>query len=122
MPFFTKKQKEAYDQKMAELKLELEDLKHIVKTQELMRLRAENARLKEKEELINKIRFKLKSVSYLEEEDKILCKYEIPPILVSIDSERNPIKNDMFFAINKLQIISFDDMKKIQNVIDNLKK
>ena len=119
---FTKKTKEAYDNKIALLTHELEDLRQIVKTQELLRLRAENERLKEKEQLINKIRFKLKTVAYLEEDQVILVKYEIPNVKVPVDEEGNVKKNDLFYAINKLQLLSMEDMKKISAVVDNIKK
>lgn len=119
---FTKKQKEKYDNKIAELEHELNDLRQIVKTQELIRLRNENAKLKEKEQLISKIRFRLKDVAYLQEERIILVKYDIPFAKVPVNEEGNVQKNDFFYAINKLQLISLEDMKKISAVIDNIKK
>lgn len=118
---FTKKQKEQYDTEIARLKHEIEDLKEIVKTQELIKLRAENARLKEKEQLISKIKFKLRDVAFLDEERAILVKYQIPNVKVFVSPEGKVLKNDFFYAINKLQLISFDDMKKITAVIDNIK-
>ncbi len=118
---FTKKKEEALNSEIACLKHELAELKEIVKTQELIKLRAENARLKEIEQLVGKVRFKIKSVAYVEEENKILVKYEIPNIKVDLDSENNPIKNDFFYSVNKLQLIPFEDMKKIQVVISEIK-
>ena len=118
---FTKKQKQQYDNEIALLKHEIEDLRQIIKTQELIKLRAENAKLKEKEILIGKVRFKLKSVAYLENENFILVKYEIPPVKVPVDENGKVKNNDFFYAVNKLQMISFDDMKKISAVIDNIK-
>ena len=71
---FTKKTKEQYDNEIALLKHEIADLREIIKTQELIKLRAENQRLKEKEQLISKVKFKLQDVAYLQEEDAILVK------------------------------------------------
>ena len=119
---FTKKQKEKYDDKIASLEHEIEDLRQIIKTQELIKLRAENARLKEKEQLISKVKFKLKDVAYLSEEGIILVKYDMPFVKVPVSAEGKVLKNDLFYAINKLQLISFEDMKKISKVIDNIKK
>ena len=119
---FTKKQKQQYDNKMALLEHELEDLRQIIKTQELIKLRNENARLKEKEELISKIRFRLKDVAYLEEEGIVLVKYDIPFAKVPVNENGEILKNDFFYAINKLQLISLEDMKKISAVVDNIKK
>ena len=119
---FTKKQKEKYDNEIAKLRHEIAELTDIVKTQELIKLRAENARLKEKEELINKVKFKLKDVGYLEEEGMLLVKYTIPNVKVYINDKGELQKNDFFYAVNKLQMLSFDDMKKISEVINNIKK
>lgn len=120
--FISKKKKEQLDNEISALKHEIADLRQIIKTQELMHLRAENARLKEKEQLISKIRFKLKSVAYLEEEGIILAKYEIPPVKVRVNEAGEIVKNDFFYAINKLQLLSLEDLKKISVVVDNIKK
>lgn len=119
---FTKKTKAQYDNEIALLKHEIEDLRQIIKTQELLKLRAENQRLKEKEQLISKVKFNLQDVAYLQEEDAILVKYKVPFIKVFFDEKNEIIKNDMFYAINKLQLISFDDMKKIQTLINEIKE
>lgn len=119
--FFGKKEKEKYDNEIALLRHEVEDLRQIIKTQELIKLRNENALLKEKEQLINKIKFKLKDVGYIEEENAILVKYKIPDVKILVNEEGEPLKNDFFYAVNKLQLISFEDMKKISALIDNIK-
>ncbi len=119
---FTKKKEEKLKAEIATLSHELKELKEIVKTQELLRLRAENARLKEKEQLISNVRFRLKSVAYLEDENKILVKYDFPNIKIDLDNDNNPVKNDLFYSINMLQLISLDDMKRIQSVINEIKK
>ena len=119
---FGKKEREKYDNEIASLKHEIEDLRQIIKTQELMKLRAENARLKEKEQLISKVGFKLKNIAYLEEEGIILVRYEIPPVKVRVNENGEIQRNDFFYATNKLQLLSFSDLKKISAVVDNIKK
>lgn len=118
---FGKKEREKYDTEIARLKHEIEDLKQIIKTQELIKLREENARLKEKEQLISKIKFRLKDVAFLAEEGIVLVKYNIPNVKVPVSTEGKVLKNDFFYAVNKLQLIPFEDMKKISAVIDNIK-
>ena len=118
---FGKKEREKYDTEIARLKHEIEDLKQIIKTQELIKLREENARLKEKEQLISKIKFRLKDVAFLAEEGIVLVKYNIPNVKVLVSPEGKVLKNDFFYAVNKLQLIPFEDMKKISAVIDNIK-
>lgn len=119
---FTKKKEKELNDEISSLKHELTELRQIVKTQELMRLRAENTQLKEKDALASKVRFKLRSVAYCEETNSILVKYELPQISIRIDGDGNIVKNDFFYSVNKLRMISFDDMKKIQAVIDDVKR
>lgn len=119
---FGKKEREKYDNEIASLKHEIEDLRQIIKTQELIKLRAENARLKEKEQLISKVGFKLKNIAYLEEEGIILVRYEIPPVKVHVNENGEIQRNDFFYATNKLQLLSFSDLKKISAVVDSIKK
>lgn len=120
--FFTKKKEEHYIQEIANLKHEIHELSQIVKTQELLRLRAENERLKEKEALVSKIKIRLKDVAYLAEEDILLVKYEVPYVKVAFDAEGKPQKNELFYALNKLQLLSLDDMKKISNSLERVKR
>ena len=120
--FISKKEKERYENEIAALRHEVADLTNIVKTQELIKLRTENARLKEKEELIGKIRFRLKDVAYLKEEGFILVKYDVPFVKVPVNDNGEVQKNELFYAINKLQLLSLDDLKKISAVVDNIKK
>ena len=120
--FISKKEKEKYENEIAALRHEVADLTNIVKTQELIKLRTENARLKEKEELIGKIRFRLKDVAYLKEEGFILVKYDVPFVKVPVNDNGEVQKNELFYAINKLQLLSLDDLKKISAVVDNIKK
>ena len=120
--FITNKKKKEYEDELAKLRHKIEELTQIVKTQELLRLRAENERLKEKEKLMKNVHMKVKSVSYIPEDNIILVKYDIAPARVPVNEEGQVQKNDFFYAVNKLQLISFDDMSKIQAVINQLKK
>ena len=119
--FFTKKKEQKYLDKIDALKYEIEDLKQIVKTQELMKLRAENARLKEIEKSIGLVHLKLKDVAYIEEDNSVLVKYEPFNLKILFNDKGHIIRNDMFCAINELRLLSFDDMKKIQAVLDKSK-
>ena len=118
---FTKKKEQKYNEEIARLTHEIADLKEIIKTQELIKLRAENARLKEMEKDISKVKFRLRDVSYLEEEGILLVKYDIPFVKVPIDENGKVQKNDFFYSVNKLRLISLEDMKKISNVINEIK-
>ena len=111
------KSQKKLDEQITHLRHEVSELKEIIKSEELIRLRNENAYLKERNELINHIKFKLKSVSYVPEENIILVKYDFPNIKIGLDSENKVIKNNMFFAINKLQLLPIEDLKKISVVV-----
>lgn len=120
--FFTKNKEKAYQEKISILEHKIEDLTQIVKTQELIKLRNENARLLEKEKAISNIHLKLKDIGYIEEENTILVKYEPFNLKINFNDKGGIIRNEMFCAINELRLLSFDDMKKIQVVLDNVKK
>lgn len=119
--FFTKKKEKSYQEKIAILEHKIEDLTQIVKTQELIKLRAENARLLEKEKKIAQVHLKLKDIAYVEEENCVLVKYEPFSLKVMFNDKGGIIRNEMFCAINELRLLSFDDMKKIQVVLDKSK-
>lgn len=119
---FTKKKEKAYNDKIAVLEHKIEELTDIIKTQELIKLRQENARYKEMEKHISNVHFKLKDVAYLSEEGCILVKYEPMFAKVFIGDDGKILKNDFFIAVNSLRLLSFEDMKKISTVIDNIKK
>lgn len=119
--FFTKKKEQKYLDKISILEHKVEDLTQIIKTQELLKLRAENARLLEKEKNISKVHLKLKDIAYVEEENVILVKYEPFSLKIMFNDKGGIIKNETFYAINDLRLLSFEDMKKIQAVLDKTK-
>ena len=119
--FFTKKKEKSYQEKIAALEHKVEDLTQIVKTQELIKLRAENARLLEKEKKIAQVHLKLKDIAYVEEENCVLVKYEPFSLKIMFNDKGGIIRNEMFCAINELRLLSFDDMKKIQALLDKSK-
>ena len=119
--FFTKKKEKEYLDKIDVLSHKVEDLTQIVKTQELLKLRAENARLKEKERSIGFVHLKLKDVAYIEETNSVLVKYDPFSLNISFNDKGGIVRNDMFCAINELRLLSYEDMKKIQTVLDKSK-
>ena len=118
---FTKKKEQKYNEQIAALKHQISELKEIVVTQELKKLRADNARYKEMEQDISKVKLRLKDVYYSPEEGHILVKYEPMFVTVPVDADGNIQKNDFFIAVNRLRLLSLDDMKKISVVINNIK-
>ena len=84
------------------------------------------ANLYEKQlELLSKIKIEVKKVSTVLNPNLttgIKVEYYIPPIQINIDSEGNVENNEMFKAINLLDLISFEDMGKISSEIAKAKK
>lgn len=114
------------NKKLAELQKSVDELSQIVKTRELERLRAESQKLKEIEELLSNVKFKVREVKAFEGEEVgktcIRIVYQLPTIILQMDDTGTVNKNDFFFSTNMLNMISFEDMKKIQDVIDANKK
>ena len=48
--------------------------------------------------------------------------YELPRINLTISEDGKISKNDFFYAINYLELISIEDMQKIQKFIETVKK
>lgn len=111
--------------KLNKIENDVAELTKIVKTQELVRLRKANDDFKLQTELIKDIKFKVKSVKTIVNEytglPVIQIQYEIPVVNVEIDEEGNPIKNKFFYATNYLEMISFEDMERIQQELDKSK-
>ena len=111
--------------KFEELQQSVQELTNIVKTQELVRLREESKELKEIKEYLSHVQFKLKDVKAFEGEElgkiNIRITYQLPVVTLTLDSEGNPNKDDFFYSSNILGLLSFEDMKKIQKVLETEK-
>lgn len=73
---------------------------------------------------INEIKFDLKNVSlFVNDYGSVGVKidYTLPSIKIGFDEEGKIIKNNRFVAINQLNLISLEDMKKISNKIEEAK-
>lgn len=78
----------------------------------------------ELKELLKHIKFDVKNASLFSDNlgnIGVKINYFIPEVRIYCDSEGNIEKNNKFYAINKLDLVSFSDMKKIQAKIDEAK-
>ena len=76
-------------------------------------------------DLLSHIKLKVKNVSISINENgncELKVDYQMPSQRISFDSENNVVKNNTFYSINKLNLISFEDMEKIQSKINEAKK
>lgn len=77
------------------------------------------------EEQLKKIKIKVKNVSASIDEygnEFLNINYELPTIKLKFDDNKEVEINEEFRAINLLDLISFEDMEKIQKAIDKIKK
>ena len=75
-------------------------------------------------ELLKHINFDVKSASLFTDSMGnigVKINYHIPEVKIYCDSEGHIEKNNRFYAINALDLISLSDMKKIQVKIDEAK-
>lgn len=116
MCFFKKTNK-----KIQELQEKVDKLTSLIENEEYKKLKRIEENYATQKELIQHIKIKLKSVRTILDENtgekSILVKYEIPDVVVRFDNGK-PIKENTFYAINSLELISFEDMKKIHLEIE----
>lgn len=77
------------------------------------------------EEQLKKIKIKVKNVAISIDEygnEFLNINYELPTIKLKFDDNKEVEINEEFRAINLLNLISFEDMEKIQKAIDKIKK
>lgn len=109
-----------------QLKAEIAELSNLIKGEEFQKLKNDSKKLKELQELISHVKFKIKNISYFENQEtnqkSIIVTYELPKVVLDLDENGNPNKNDFFYASNMLNMISFDDMMKFQDFLKKCKK
>lgn len=109
-----------------DLQQNINELTKIIKTQELVKLREDSKKLKETNDLLSNLHFKLKNVQLFDDPDTfsqyVRVSLEFPAILVRIDQNGNVIKNDQLRAINLLDLVSLEDTMKIQKTIEEGKE
>ena len=112
--------------KLNKIEADLAELASIVKTQELVRLRKVKDDYTVQQTLLQDVRLKVKSIKPGFDENTGLptlkITYEVPSVRLEFDEEGTPIKNNFFYAINYLDLISIEDMERIQKEIGKLNR
>lgn len=106
---------------MNEIQINVDELKDIIKSQELVKLREVQKNFVETKNDLQYIKMKVKTIKYSEELRKMTISYEIEPVELFIDDLGEPMQNQKFISINKLDMISFDDMKRIKKELSKIK-
>lgn len=100
---------------------QLKELTDLIKSDEFNRLKNDSEELKRIKALLPSIKFKIKDLNYFEEEKIFQIRYELPVINLQLDENGNPNKNDFFYSSNVLEMISLEDMKKVQDFLERIK-
>lgn len=104
----------------------VDELTKLIKTQELERLRNKSLRFDNFLEQSSHVAIKVKNARVFQDantgEDFVRIDYEVEPVNIHLDENGDIIKNERFIAMNLLNLVSIDDMEKIQKALDSLKK
>jgi hypothetical protein len=77
----------------------------------------------EQNDLLSKITLNVKNAKIFLNNDAqygLNIEYEIPPIKIYFDDDGQMLKNERFYAINALDLISKEDMQKIQEILNEV--
>lgn len=105
--------------KLNDIEQELKRISTFLEGDELAKLKKDSEELKKIKELLSHVHFKIKDVHVVDNTSTnyptIVVTYELPKIILDIDEDGNPNKNDFFYSTNMLNMISLDDMAKFQD-------
>ena len=100
---------------------QLKELTDLIKSDEFNRLKQDSEDLHEIRTLLSNIKFKIKDFNYYKEDNIVQIRYELPVINLTLDENGEPNKNDFFYSVNKLELISLEDMQKIIKFLEKCK-
>lgn len=107
---------------MATLQESVARLQKSIETNELTRLREIQKQHMESEKSLVNVKLKVKNIKYLKQDRQLVVTYEQPIIVLNIDDTGEPEPNKEFISINKLNLVSMDDMLRIQNELNKIKQ
>ena len=105
------------------------DVKHLIdliEGDEMKKLRKDSEELAKIKNLISHVKFKIKSIQVVENQEtgnpRVIVNYELPQIILDLDENNVPNKNEFFYSSNMLDMISLEDMQKFQDVLNKIKR
>lgn len=107
------------------LRKDIADLKDFITNHELIKLQEKSRKLTETEALLRNVNIKVKTAGYFEDDfgrKHLKVSYYIPSIVMDVDEEYNIQRNEMFRAINLLNLVNAEDWNIIQNQINKINK
>ena len=104
--------------RIEQVEKQLEHLTNLLESNEIKQLRKDSEELKKIKELLSHVKFKIKETRVVENQEtgrtSVVVVYELPRIVLDLDEEGNPNKDNFFYSTNMLNMISLDDMSKFQ--------
>lgn len=100
---------------------QLQELTDLIKSEEFKRLKQDSDELNRIKALLPNIKFKVKDTTFFKEDNVLQIRYELPVVRLQLDESGNPNKNEFFYSTNVLEMISLEDMKKIQDYLERIK-
>ena len=108
-----------------EIQENVNKLVSLLESNEIKQLRKDSEELKKVKSLLAHVKFKIKNVLVTNNQEtgkpNIVVTYELPRIVLELDENGNPNKNDFFYSTNMLDMISLEDMSKFQDILRNAK-
>ena len=96
-------------------------LTELLESNEIKQLRKDSKELSELKELLSHVKFKIKETRMVDSQETgettVVVSYELPRIILTLDENGNPNKNEFFYSTNRLNMISLEDMSKFQDVL-----
>lgn len=95
----------------------------LLESNEIKQLRKDSEELKTLKSLLAHVKFRIKDTRVVENQEtgrtNVVVTYELPRVVLDLDENGKPNKNDFFYATNMLDMISLEDMSSFQNVLRN---
>ena len=107
---------------LVEMKDQITKIENLLESNEIKQLRKDSDELKTIKELLSHVKFKIKDVRPVENQQtgnmSVVVTYELPRIVLDLDEQGEPMsRNDFFYSTNKLNLISLEDMSKFNDVL-----
>lgn len=113
-------------QAIFEIRENVDKLVALLESNEIKQLRKDSEELKKIKSLLAHIKFKIKDIKVMPNQEtgrmNVVVTYELPRIILELDENGNPNRNDFFYSTNMLDMISLEDMSKFQSVLRNARK
>lgn len=111
--------------RLKHLETDLSELTRIVKNREYQELKRQSEDFETTKKLLENVKIDVKEIKTVLDQDTmddvITIKYELPIVTIRFDENGDPYKNELFYSLNSLNLISYEDMEKIQKQLDKIK-